>query len=80
MIYGFEFSINKGTASSKPCLWPKTDTECQVWAQILRSTFFKLAQERVEMSTKKLFLTLFRRDESYKHSHLIFFLNQNYAR
>ena len=39
MIYGFEFSIYKGTASSQPCSWLKTDTECQVWAQILRATF-----------------------------------------
>ena len=56
MIYGFElFSINKGTKeqlhSSKPCLWPKTDTECQVWAQILRPTFLKLVPEQVQMST-----------------------------
>ena len=27
-----------GTASSKPCLWPKTYMKCQVWTQILRST------------------------------------------
>ena len=27
--------INTGKASSKPCLWPITDTECQVWAQML---------------------------------------------
>ena len=26
---------NPGTGSLKPCLWPKTDTECQVWAQRL---------------------------------------------
>ena len=33
-----------GSARSKPCLWPITDTVnlCQVWAQMLRSTFLKL--------------------------------------
>ena len=41
MIYGFEFSINTGTASSKPCLWPKTDTECQVWAQNFKNNIFE---------------------------------------
>ena len=35
------------TASSKPSLWPITDTECQVWAQILRSTFLELILWRV---------------------------------
>ena len=28
-------AVITGTASSKPCLWPITDTECQIWAQIL---------------------------------------------
>ena len=65
MIYGFEFSINKGTASSKPCLWPKTDTECQVWAQILRSTFLKLVLERVKMSTKKYLKHFFKHDKTF---------------
>ena len=35
--------FNAGTASSKLCLWPITDTECQVWAHILRSTFWNFS-------------------------------------
>ena len=35
------YCSSAGTASSKPCLWPITDTMyiyCQVWVQMLRST------------------------------------------
>ena len=73
MIYEFEFSINEGTASSKPCLWPKADTECQVWAQIFRSTFLKLVLEQSANVNKKIFIIFFKHDENNKHSHLFFF-------
>ena len=44
---------NTGAASSKSYLWPITDTECQVWTQILRSTFLKLIPWRLQMSIEK---------------------------
>ena len=46
-----------GTASLKPCLWPKTETECQVWAQMLRSIF--LIYDECKCQKNKLFLKFF---------------------
>ena len=59
MIYGFEFSIHKGTAGSKPCLWPKTDTECQVWAQHFKINIFETRLGTSANVNKKLFITFF---------------------
>ena len=42
IIFWRMWKSNTGTARSKHCLWPITDTECQVWAQTLRSTFWEL--------------------------------------
>ena len=70
MIYGFEFSINTGTASSKPFLGPKTETVfISSLAYILRSSFLKLILERVQITIKKnIYNIFFKHDENYKHS------------
>ena len=46
-----------GTASLKPCLLPITDTECQVWAQMVRSKFFGTHPVTVQISIEKIFST-----------------------
>ena len=52
-------NINAGTSSSKPCLWPITDIECQVMAQMLRSTFLELILWRVQTSIEKTIPNIF---------------------
>ena len=47
-------NTSSGTARYKPCLWPITDTECQVWAQMSRSTFLKLILWRRQISIEKI--------------------------
>ena len=44
---------SSGTPSSKPCLWPITDTECQAMAQMLRSLFLELILLQVQMPIEK---------------------------
>ena len=59
MIYGFEFSINKVTASLKPCLWPKTDTANVKLGHTFKNQHFwnSSCDDREQMSIKPLFLT-----------------------
>ena len=46
--------INTVGIHSKTCLWPITDTECQLWEQMLKSIFLKLFLWLVQMSLKNI--------------------------
>ena len=52
--------LNRGVQQSwsKPCLWPITDTECQVCAQMLRSAFLRRVQISMEKTISNIFLSM----------------------